>query len=188
MWYECLALRVSRARHYTKAQEQSREPADQTRRLDDVDLALIEALQHNGRAAFRQIAADVGVSEATIRARYQRLCDDGVVHVTAVTNPLGLGFGAMAMVGLRTSGPPMEVADAIAGWDEAAYIVVVAGRFDVLVELICTDLAHLLEVTSRMRGLEGVVSTESFPYLELRKELYDWGTRIGPTSDRVEHG
>ncbi len=184
MWYECLALRVARARPYTKAQDQSRPAAEQARRLDSVDRAVIEALQQNGRASFRRIASDVGVSEATIRARYQRLCDDGVVQVTAVTNPMGLGFGAMAMVGVRTSGPPIEVADVIAGWDESSYIVVAAGRFDVLVELVCTDLAHLLEVTSRMRGLDGVVSTETFPYLELRKELYDWGTRLGMSSGR----
>ena len=185
MWYESPALRVTRPGPYRKTQDASLGPVGRARRLDEVDRALIEALQRNGRDSFRRIAAEVGVSEATIRSRYQRLCDDGVVQVTAVTNPLGLGFGAVAMVGVRTSGPPDEVADVIAGWDESSYIVVAAGRFDVLVELLCTDLAHLLEVTSRMRGIDGVVSTESFPYLELRKELYDWGARIGAPPDRA---
>jgi Lrp/AsnC family transcriptional regulator for asnA, asnC and gidA len=146
--------------------------------LDRIDQRLIEALQKNGREPFRRIAADVGVSEATIRARYQRLCDDNILQVTGVTNPLGLGFDAQAMVGIRTSGSPEPVAEAIAQWGEADYVVVTAGQFDVLVELICADRRQLLDATNRMRAIDGVVSTETFLYLELRKQLYDWGARI----------
>jgi Lrp/AsnC family transcriptional regulator, regulator for asnA, asnC and gidA len=149
------------------------------RSLDAVDQALIEALQQNGREAFRRIAADVGVSEATIRARYQRLCQDNILQVTGVTNPLGLGFEAQAMVGIRTSGAPEPVAEAIAQWDEAGYVVITAGQFDILVELVCADRRQLLEVTSRIRELNGVLSTESFLYLELYKQLYDWGAHAG---------
>jgi Lrp/AsnC family transcriptional regulator for asnA, asnC and gidA len=146
--------------------------------LDRIDQRLIEALQKNGREPFRRIAAEVGVSEATIRARYQRLCDDNILQVTGVTNPLGLGFDAQAMVGVRTSGPPEPVAEEIAQWDEADYVVVTAGQFDVLVELTCADRRQLLDATNRMRAIDGVVSTETFLYLELRKQLYDWGARI----------
>jgi Lrp/AsnC family transcriptional regulator, regulator for asnA, asnC and gidA len=146
--------------------------------LDRIDQRLIEALQKNGREPFRRIAAMVGVSEATIRARYQRLCDENILQVTGVTNPLGLGFDAQAMVGIRTSGPPEPVAEAIAQWEEADYVVVTAGQFDVLVELICAGRRQLLDVTNRMRALDGVVSTETFLYLELRKQLYDWGARL----------
>jgi Lrp/AsnC family transcriptional regulator for asnA, asnC and gidA len=148
------------------------------RRLDRVDQLLIEALQKNGREPFRRIAADVGVSEATIRARYQRLCDDNILQVTGVTNPLGLGFEAQAMVGIRTGGAPEPVADAIAGWDEVDYVVITAGQFDILVEVVCADRRELLDLTNRIRALEGVVSTESFLYLELWKQLYDWGARV----------
>ena len=148
------------------------------RSLDAVDQALIEALQQNGREAFRRIAADVGVSEATIRARYQRLCQDNILQVTGVTNPLGLGFDAQAMVGIRTSGSPEPVAEAIAQWDEADYVVITAGQFDVLVELTCADRRQLLDLTNRIRGLDGVASTETFLYLELRKQLYDWGAHV----------
>jgi Lrp/AsnC family transcriptional regulator for asnA, asnC and gidA len=146
--------------------------------LDRIDQRLIEALQKNGREPFRRIAADVGVSEATIRARYQRLCADNILQVTGVTNPLGLGFESQAMVGIRTSGSPEPVAEAIAQWDEAGYVVITAGQFDILVELVCADRRQLLAVTNRMRELEGVVSTESFLYLELWKQLYDWGARV----------
>jgi Lrp/AsnC family transcriptional regulator for asnA, asnC and gidA len=145
--------------------------------LDRIDQRLIEALQENGREPFRRLAAEVGVSEATIRARYQRLCEDNILQVTGVTNPLGLGFDAQAMVGIRTSGPPEPVAEAIAQWDEADYVVITAGQFDVLVELICEDRRQLLDVTNRMRAIDGVVSTETFLYLDLVKQLYDWGTR-----------
>lgn len=142
-----------------------------------MDRAIIEALQKNGREAFRRIAVEVGVSEATIRARYARLCEDNILQVTGITNPLGLGFDAQAMVGVRTTGSPEPVADEIAQWDEADYVVVTAGQFDLLVELVCEDRRHLLDVTNRIRALDGVVSTESFLYLELWKQLYDWGAR-----------
>jgi Lrp/AsnC family transcriptional regulator for asnA, asnC and gidA len=159
--------------------QQERGAVGPGRALDEVDRSIIEALQRNGRAAFRRIAADVGVSEATVRARYARLCDENILQVTGVTNPLGLGFDAMAMVGIRTAGAPEPVADEIARWDEAGYVVVTAGQYDILVELVCADRRQLLDLTSRIRSLEGVVSTESFLYLALWKQLYDWGAGAG---------
>jgi Lrp/AsnC family transcriptional regulator for asnA, asnC and gidA len=158
------------------------------RGLDAVDQAIIEALQKNGREPFRRIAAQVGVSEATIRARFARLCDDDILQVTAVTNPLGLGFDSQAMVGIRTAGAPGPVADEIARWEEAGYVVVTAGQFDILVELVCSDRGQLLELTNRIRALDGVVSTESFLYLELWKQLYDWGARAESTLQSVGAG
>jgi Lrp/AsnC family transcriptional regulator for asnA, asnC and gidA len=155
-----------------------RGPVSRPRRLDETDRAIIEALQRNGREPFRRIAARARVSEATIRARYTRLVEDGILQVTGVTNPLGLGFDSQAMVGVRVSGPPEPVAEEIARWDEAGYVVITAGQFDVLVELVCTDRRHLLELTGRIRGLDGVTSTESFLYLELCKQVYDWGTGV----------
>jgi Lrp/AsnC family transcriptional regulator for asnA, asnC and gidA len=158
--------------------ERQRGPVSAAPNLDGVDKRLIEALQQNGREPFRRIAAEVGVSEATIRARYQRLCEENIRQVTGVTNPLGLGFEAQAMVGIRTSGPPEPVAEEIAQWDEADYVVITAGQFDVLVEILCSDRRQLLDATNRMRAIEDVVSTETFLYLELRKQLYDWGARV----------
>ena len=148
------------------------------RGLDAVDRNIIEALQKNGRESFRKIASEVGVSEATVRARYSRLCADNILQVTGVTNPLGLGFDAQAMVGIRTAGAPEPVADEIAKWDEAGYVVVTAGQYDILVELVCADRRQLLDLTNRIRAFDGVVSTESFLYLALWKQLYDWGARI----------
>ena len=147
-------------------------------RVDDVDRRIIEALQRNGRESFRAIAASVGVSEATVRTRYGRLTSEGILQVVGVTNPLGLGF-EQALVGVKTSGPPSAVADAISRWPEVDYVVVTAGRFDVVIEVVTSGRAELLELTNRIRALDGVVSTETFLYLEMWKQLYDWGTRGG---------
>jgi Lrp/AsnC family transcriptional regulator for asnA, asnC and gidA len=146
------------------------------RRTDALDQGIIEALQANGRESFRSIAGQLGVSEATVRARYARLCEDDILQVVAVTNPLGLGF-EQALIGLKTAGSPEPVADEIASWPEADYVVVTAGQYDLVVEVVAGDRRGLLELTNRMRALEGVVSTETFLYLDLVKQLYDWGTR-----------
>lgn len=170
-WYKRLALRSAE-------QPKRRGAVSLPRSLDAVDQSIIEALQKNGRESFRRIAAQVGVSEATIRARYARLCEDNILQVTGITNPLGLGFEAQAMVGIRTTGPPEPVANEIATWEEADYVVITAGQFDILVELVCADRRQLLDLTNRIRALETVVSTESFLYLELWKQIYDWGSRV----------
>jgi Lrp/AsnC family transcriptional regulator, regulator for asnA, asnC and gidA len=164
---------------------QRRGPVSRAPGLDHIDRGIIEALQRNGRESFRRIAASLGVSEATVRARYAKLCDQSILQVTGVTNPLGLGFEAQAMVGVRTTGPPEAVADEIARWDEADYVVVTAGRFDILVEVVCADRHGLLDVTNRIRELPQVVSTESFLYLELWKQLYDWGVGVSGSNNAV---
>ena len=161
-----------------------RGPVAPARRVDELDRRIIEALQENGRESFRRIASRLGVSEATVRARYARLTDDEILQVVAVTNPLGLGF-EQALVGVKTSGPPGEVADEISRWQEADYVIVTAGRFDIVVEVVVTGRQELLELTDRMRSLEGVASTETFFYLEMWKQLYDWGAHT-PTKEDTQ--
>jgi Lrp/AsnC family transcriptional regulator for asnA, asnC and gidA len=155
-----------------------RGPVTRPRSLDATDRGIIEALQANGRASFRSIADRVGVAEATVRARYAKLVEDDILQVTGVTNPLGLGFDAMALLGINTAGAPEPVADVLSGWDETSYVVVTAGRFDVLVELVCVDRRHLLDITTRIREVPGVVTTETFLYLQLAKQVFAWGTHI----------
>ena len=154
-----------------------RGPVSAPRRIDALDQRIIEALQENGRESFRGIAAQVGVSEATVRARYARLCGDDILQVVGVTNPLGLGF-EQALVGVKTTGSPQPVADEIASWDEADYVVITAGQYDLIVEIVAAHRRELLELTDRMRAIDGVVSTETFLYLDMVKQLYDWGTRM----------
>ncbi len=157
-------------------EQDGRRGAVGAQRVDELDRSIIEALQENGRASFRGIAAGLGVSEATIRARYGRLVAADILQVVAITNPLGLGY-EQVLVGVKTSGPPEVVADEIARWPEADYVVVTAGQFDLVVELVAADRRNLLDLTNRMRALEGVASTETFFYLEMWKQLYDWGAR-----------
>jgi len=156
--------------------EARRGPVAPARKVDELDRRIIEELQANGRESFRRIAARIGVSEATVRARYARLTSSGILQVVGVTNPLGLGFD-QALVGVKTSGAPDAVADEIAHWPEADYVVVTAGQFDVVVEVVASSRRELLDLTNRMRAIDGVVSTETFFYLEMWKQLYDWGTR-----------
>jgi Lrp/AsnC family transcriptional regulator for asnA, asnC and gidA len=146
--------------------------------LDDVSKAIIEQLQQDGRRSYAAIGKVVGLSEAAVRQRVQRLTDAGVMQVVAVTDPLELGFGRQAMVGIRVAGPVEPVADALVALDEVDYVVVTAGTYDLLVEVVCESDEHLLEViSSKIRGINGVAGTETFMYLQLRKQTYSWGVR-----------
>lgn len=146
--------------------------------LDEVSKAIIEELQQDGRRSYAAIGKVVGLSEAAVRQRVQRLVETGVMQIVAVTDPLELGFARQAMVGVRVSGPVAPVADAIAELAEVDYVVVTAGSFDVLVEVVAESDQHLLEIVSdRIRGVDGVVATETFMYLGLRKQTYSWGVR-----------
>lgn len=146
--------------------------------LDDVSKAIIEQLQLDGRKSYAAIASEVGLSEAAVRQRVQRLLDADVMQIVAVTDPLQLGFLRQAMVGLRVSGDMTEVAQILSEMDEVTYVVTTAGSFDVLAEVVCEDDDHLLDLlTRRIRSLPGVTATETFVYLKLNKQLYNWGTR-----------
>jgi Lrp/AsnC family transcriptional regulator for asnA, asnC and gidA len=144
--------------------------------LDDVSRAIIEQLQEDGRRSYARIAAVVGLSEAAVRQRVQKLTDAGVMQIVAVTDPLQVGFLRQAMVGVRTRGDARTVADELATRPEIDYVVVTAGSFDVIVEVVCVDDDQLLEAVAGIRGTDGVESTETFVYMGLRKQTYAWGT------------
>ena len=145
--------------------------------LDDVSRAIIEQLQQDGRRSYARIASAVGLSEAAVRQRVQRLLDAGVMQIVAVTDPMQVGFPRQAMVGVRTTGDVRGTADKLAALPEVDYVVVTAGSFDVLVEVVCEDDDRLLDTVARIRSVDGVESTETFVYLGLRKQTYAWGTR-----------
>ncbi|MGH3368287.1 MAG: Lrp/AsnC family transcriptional regulator [Nocardioidaceae bacterium] len=146
--------------------------------LDDVSKAIIEQLQQDGRRPYAAIGKVVGLSEAAVRQRVQRLLEHDVMQIVAVTNPLELGFHRQAMVGIRAEGELESIADKLAEMDEIDYVVITAGSFDLLAEVVCESDEHLLEVLStRIRAIPGVTTTESFVYLRLRKQTYAWGVR-----------
>jgi Lrp/AsnC family transcriptional regulator for asnA, asnC and gidA len=146
--------------------------------IDDVDKAIIEQLQQDGRLPYTKLGAAVGLSEAAVRQRVQRLVESGVVQIVAVTDPLTLGFRREAMIGLKIEGDLRGVADTIASIPEVSYVVVVSGSFDLLMEVVCEDDDHLLALLNdKVRSIPGVRSTETFTYLRLYKQTYAWGTR-----------
>jgi Lrp/AsnC family transcriptional regulator, regulator for asnA, asnC and gidA len=145
--------------------------------LDDLSKRIIEQLQQDGRRSYASIGKVVGLSEAAVRQRVQRLVDGGVMQIVAVTDPLTLGFRRQTMIGIKCSGDLERVADHLAAMHEIDYVVITSGSFDLLVEVVCEDDDHLLEILSRVRAVPGVTSTETFVYLKLRKQTYGWGTR-----------
>lgn len=146
--------------------------------LDDVAKAIIEQLQIDGRRSYADIGKAVGLSEAATRQRVQRLIESGVTQVVGVTDPMQLGFARQAMIGVKVSGDTRVVADALSGLPGVSYVVLTAGSYDLLVEVVCeSDDDLIVLLNDRIRPLDGVVSTETFVYLKLHKQHYNWGTR-----------
>ncbi|MGC8471992.1 MAG: Lrp/AsnC family transcriptional regulator [Acidimicrobiales bacterium] len=146
--------------------------------LDDANRAIIEALQRDGRLPYGAIAEEVGLSEAAVRRRVQRLRDVGVIQIVGVTDPLQLGFHRQAMVGVRVEGDVRVVAEKLSELHEVDYVVMCAGSFDLLVEIVCRDDDALFRLLNdSIRSVPGVRSTESFVYLKLAKQTYSWGSR-----------
>ena len=146
--------------------------------LDAVSKAIVEQLQEDGRRSYAEIGKAVGLSEAAVRQRVQKLTDAGVMQIVAVTDPMQLGFFRQAMIGVRVNGDTRIVADQLAELSAVDYVVLTAGAYDILVEAVCEnddDLITLLN--SEIRSIEGVLTTETFVYLKLHKQLYNWGTR-----------
>lgn len=144
--------------------------------LDAVSREIIAALQEDGRRSYASIGKDVGLSEAAVRQRVQKLIEGGVMQIVAVTDPLQLGFQRQAMIGVRVVGDVNKVADELTSMAEVDYVVLTAGSYDLLVEVVCTSDHELLDLISRrIRLIDGVSSTETFMYLELRKQTYAWG-------------
>ena len=146
--------------------------------LDDVSKAIIEQLQADGRRSYAEIGKAVGLSEAAVRQRVQKLTDSGVMQVVAVTDPMQLGFYRQAMIGIRVTGDTTRVARLLGEIPAVDYVVLTAGSFDILAEVVCENDDDLIELLNqRIRGIEGVQSTETFVYLRLHKQFYNWGTR-----------
>jgi len=146
--------------------------------LDSIDRKIISQLQRDGRRAYGAIATEVGLSEAGVRRRVQRLKESGVMQIVAITDPLQLGYGREALIGIRVHGDVRLVADKIASIDEANYVVMTAGSFDIIAEVIAVDddaLVHLLN--DSIRSIPGVTEVETFLYLKLSKQTYVWGTK-----------
>lgn len=147
--------------------------------LDDLDKAIIKALQLDGRRPYAQIGRELSVPEATVRQRAERLIARGVVQIVGVTDPLAMGFGQPAFIGLTVDvGRVEEIAEHLASLEEVTYVVITAGHFDLICEVVCEDNDHLLRMlTERLAGIQGIRTTETMIELRFVKESYRWGTR-----------
>ena len=145
--------------------------------LDDVAKAIIGQLQEDGRRPYATIGKAVGLSEAAVRQRVQKLVDNNVMQIVAVTDPLQTGFQREAMVGVNADGDLNAVADALSEISDVDYLVITAGSYDILCEVLAVDDDHLLDIVTRIRAVPGVRRTESFMYLKLKKQTYNWGAR-----------
>ncbi|MCK5646491.1 MAG: Lrp/AsnC family transcriptional regulator [Anaerolineales bacterium] len=147
---------------------------------DEIDLEIINILNEDGRTPFAQIAKRLGVSPGMIRMRYDRMVKEGVLQVVAVTNPLLMGFSTMAHIGVKVNVNRLqEIADRIATFEEVIYLVLVTGSYDLFIEAVCRDKNHLMDfLMKKLHAVEGVRDTETFIYLHIVKESYDWGENI----------
>lgn len=146
--------------------------------LDDTAKKIIEKLQADGRASYASIGKAVGLSEAAVRNRVQKLSENGLLQIVAVTDPLKLGFSRQALIGIRCTGDTQELAEQLATCAEIDYVVLTAGSFDLLIEVVCEDDDHLLRILNQaVRTHPEVTGTETLVYLKLVKQQYNWGTR-----------
>jgi Lrp/AsnC family transcriptional regulator for asnA, asnC and gidA len=156
----------------------SRTPRAKSVPLDDTAKSIIQQLQSDGRRSYSDIGKAIGLSEAAVRQRVQKLTDSGILQIVAVTDPLQMGFNRQAMIGIRTNGDSRGLVEKLTEMREIDYVVLTAGSFDILVEVVCEDDDELIELLhSKIRTLPGVVETETFVYLKLHKQLYNWGAR-----------
>ncbi len=144
-----------------------------------LDRRIIEQLKEDGRRPFTQIAADLGVSEAAVRARTNRLIDRGILQIVAITDPIKLGLEQMATIGVHCDrAAVVAAAETLATFAEVASDVIVAGSYDLLVEVACADNNDLLDfLDEKLGSIPGVTGTETFTYLRVVKPGHERGRR-----------
>jgi Lrp/AsnC family transcriptional regulator for asnA, asnC and gidA len=145
--------------------------------LDDTSKEIIALLQKDGRMSYAAIAQEVGMSEAAVRQRAQRLIEQGVMQIVAVTDPLEMGFAWEAMIGVHVSGNIKAIAGVLDKIEAIDFIVLTSGKFDIILEVVAESDEQLIELTNTIRGIPGVVGSETLVYLSTRKQAYSWGVR-----------
>ncbi len=149
------------------------------RTLDDIDatdVAILRLLQENGRLPNARIARELGLSEPTVRKRIDRMVQDDIIKVVAVLNPRKTGYSSDVLIGLRTeTGRMAEVGEKLAENDRVVYLGYIAGRYDILVEMLFRDDAELFQfLNEEVPHLGGVTSSETSHVLRQGRINYDW--------------
>lgn len=143
--------------------------------IDDTDRELIRHLQADGRTSFSQLGRLVSLSDAAVRQRVNRLTADGVIDIVAVTDPVKLGLGFQALLGITVTTDARTVADELGAHQDAVYVVMTAGRFDLIAEIVSRDRNTFVDVLNEFRRNPGIDLVEVIPYLGITKQTYDWG-------------
>ncbi len=143
--------------------------------IDDIDREIIRHLQADGRMPYSQLGQHIGLSDAATRQRVNRLTERGVINIVAVTDPVMLGLGYQAMLGMRVSGDSRELAAEIGTYHDSVYVVMTTGRYDLMTEVVCEDTDTFVELLNAIRKIAGITSVEVIPYLGLTKQTFDWG-------------
>jgi Lrp/AsnC family transcriptional regulator, regulator for asnA, asnC and gidA len=148
-------------------------------KLDEIDAGIIALLQEDGRRPYGEIGEAVGLSEAATRQRVNRLRESGLMRIVAVTDPVALGRGVVATIGLRVSGDTRAAAARLAQIAEIEYVVVTAGAYDVIVELVCATEEELLGVLNDgIRTIAEVREIDTLMHLRTEKNVFAWGQRL----------
>jgi len=146
-------------------------------RLDDLDKRIIVALEADGRRPYRDIARDLDVAEATVRARVARLSESGLIHITAVGDPLKLGVTTAAITLVRTRpGSVQRVARTLAALPNVRFVGTSFGSADIVIQTLHRDMRALHEfVTIEVpRVAPDVVGTETLQLADVLKSSWDW--------------
>lgn len=154
-------------------------------RLDDVDRKLVLALQRDGRSSYARLSDVVGMSQAAVRTRVQRLLETGIVQIAAVADPFAFGFNITAMVGITFTGDLAVIAEAVKGMRQVHFVVLTAGRYDCLAEVVCVDTDDLLSlINDQIRTIPGVKDVEVITYLKMVKQWQPEYVRNAPSDPR----
>lgn len=130
----------------------------------------------DGRRPYAEIAAELGLAPSTVQQRANRLMSNGLLKIRAVTDPTLMGMPVVAAVNLQVDGRVIRaVARELATFPEVSYVVICAGSCDIQTEVACESNDQLLTLISKMAQVEGVRSTETFMYLQIVKNTYQWG-------------
>jgi Lrp/AsnC family transcriptional regulator, regulator for asnA, asnC and gidA len=156
--------------------------------MDKTDLDLIELLRKDGRTPFTEIAKLLDISEGTVRNRLARLREQGILQIIGMVDPYHLGFDAPAMIGVSVEPPMLEsAAEAIAGFEEVSYLVMVSGEVDLIVEVMCKNRETLAEfLNQKLRQVPGITRTQTYLILRTFKMAYSARPTISSSSGGVD--
>ncbi|KWF05215.1 Lrp/AsnC family transcriptional regulator [Burkholderia pseudomultivorans] len=141
-----------------------------TSTLDPLDFQIVRELQEDGRRAFREIARNVDVPEATVRTRVKRLQELGVLQILAFTNPSKLGHAKLALLFVEVDpGDHDRAVDNLGRWSEVSYLSTILGGADLCVQVLCRDDEDLFALQQRIRVLPGVRAVRTMHEVKVHK-------------------